>query len=86
MDAAIELFSILFPLQNVIVQESTMESLLKTIRTGKGPQSRRNTFFINVMTAIVGSLCYIMMRRGKLANDRVVNSVQEMAYVCRDCH
>lgn len=82
VDAAIELFALLFPLQNSIVQESTLEALVKTVKTAKGLISRRNTFSLNAMTAVVGALCYIMMKKGALASDRVTAAIRDLVYVC----
>jgi hypothetical protein len=82
VNAAIELFALLFPLQNSIVQESTLEALVKTVKTAKGSISRRNTYCLNTMTAVIGALCYIMMKKGSLANDRVTSAIKDLVYVC----
>ncbi|KAJ3381907.1 hypothetical protein HDU92_005075 [Lobulomyces angularis] len=78
VDSAIELFCLLFPLQSASVQEVTLENFIRLSKSAKATVSRRNTFQVNVLTAIIGTLCYIMTKHGSLASGRVHVAIRDL--------
>ncbi|KAJ3091723.1 hypothetical protein HK102_013667 [Quaeritorhiza haematococci] len=87
IDAAIEMFALLFPLQSAHVQESTLEQMIKTAKppqtSGKStatPQQigRRNAVHINMMVGVVGALKYVMVKKGTLASGRVPVAIRDL--------
>ncbi|KAI8923137.1 armadillo-type protein [Entophlyctis helioformis] len=80
VDAAIELFSMLLPLQNAQSQETFVEHLFKaaTLQNGKLTPLRRSATQINVLTAAMGLLKYAMVKRGQLGSGKVAVVIRDL--------
>ena len=83
VDAAIELFACLLPLQNAQVQESTMEQMIRIAKYmgGKVPPARKRALEINCIVAVIGSLKYVMARKGSLASGKVGVAMRDLVEV-----
>ena len=79
-NASIELFSIVFPLQPPGVQESTMETFIKhTKYTGSTVSAARMySLQLNASVAIVGSLKYVMVKKGAISSGKVPVAIQDL--------
>lgn len=73
VDAAIELFALLFPLQNAQSQETLMEHLIKsaTHKGGRITPIRKAACRLNSLVAIIGALKYISAKKGQLSSAKV---------------
>ncbi|KAJ3033026.1 hypothetical protein HDV00_006836 [Rhizophlyctis rosea] len=80
VDAAIELFAILLPLQNAQVQESTMEQMIRIAKllSNKVPAGRKRALEINSIVAVVGALKYVMARKGGVASGKVAVTIRDL--------
>eukprot|EP00842_Homolaphlyctis_polyrhiza_P005067 jgi/Hompol1/5561/HPOL_004542-RA len=80
VDAALELFSLLFPLQNAQLQESLIESVLKsaTFQGGKITPMRKTASQINSLASVVGLLKYVMVKRGQLSSGKVSVAIRDL--------
>lgn len=81
IDSAIELFSIIYPLQNAQVQEMTLEGFIKTSKTTKAVGPRKVSYQLNVLTALIGFLKHVMMKRGVMASGRVSVAIRDLLEV-----
>ncbi|KAL5034281.1 hypothetical protein BDV3_003842 [Batrachochytrium dendrobatidis] len=81
VDAAIELFAFLFPLQTLQTQEIFIESIIKsvTVQAGKVTPARKDAAQINSLISIIGALKYIMVKRGQLASGKVSVAIRDLA-------
>ncbi|KAJ3149761.1 hypothetical protein HDU89_003518 [Geranomyces variabilis] len=83
IDAAIELFALLLPLQNAAVQESMMEQLI-TLAKGQNlgakvpPTARKRSTQLNIISAIIGALRHVMVRKGGLASGKVAVAIRDL--------
>lgn len=80
-NSAIELFSILFPLQPVETQEAGLEKMIRHVHFSGGPlasESRIYSLRLNSCIAIIGSLKYVMMKRGNISSDRCHNLIKDL--------
>ncbi|KAJ3175180.1 hypothetical protein HDU87_006415 [Geranomyces variabilis] len=83
IDAAIELFALLLPLQNAAVQESMLEQLI-TLAKGQNlaakvpPTARKRSTQLNIIAAIVGTLRHVMVRKGGLASGKVAVAIRDL--------
>ncbi|KAJ3163191.1 hypothetical protein HDU86_002360 [Geranomyces michiganensis] len=83
IDAAIELFALLLPLQNAAVQESMLEQLITLAKsqnlTAKvPPTARKRSTQLNVISAVVGALRHVMVRKGGLASGKVAVAMRDL--------
>ncbi|KAH6568612.1 hypothetical protein BASA60_008568 [Batrachochytrium salamandrivorans] len=81
VDAAIELFSLLFPLQNAQAQETFIEYIFKsaTFQGGKIMPIRKSAAQTNSLIAVVGVLKYVMVKRGQIASGKVSVAIRDLA-------
>ena len=80
-DSAIELFSILFPLQPVELQESILEKILRYAHFPGGPLVTENRMYslrLNSCVALIGALKYAMMKKGTISSDKSLNLVKNL--------
>ncbi|KAI9105684.1 armadillo-type protein [Phlyctochytrium arcticum] len=79
-DISIELFSVLFPLQNATYQESTMELLISLSQNtnSKIPASRKRALQLNILIAVIGCLKYVMVKKGSLASGKVSVAMRDL--------
>ncbi|KAL2916610.1 hypothetical protein HK105_203722 [Polyrhizophydium stewartii] len=80
VDAAVELFSMLFPLQTAQAQETFAEHIFKTatFQGGKLTPVRKAAAQINSLVAVIGLLKYVMVKRGQIASGKVSVTIREM--------
>jgi hypothetical protein len=80
VNAAIELFALLFPIQNAQTQETLVEQLVKaaTFQGGRITPIRKASCQLNALVAIVGSLKYIAAKKGQLASPKVAVGIREL--------
>jgi hypothetical protein len=80
VNAAIELFALLFPLQNGQTQETLIEQLVKaaTFQGGRITPIRKSACQLNALVAIVGCLKYIAAKKGQLASPKVAIHIREL--------
>jgi hypothetical protein len=73
-DSAIELYSILFPLQTSEIQESSLERMKRHAHSAGGQlasESRVYSLRLNACVALLGCLKYVMMKKGNISSDKV---------------
>ncbi|KAI8819328.1 armadillo-type protein [Fimicolochytrium jonesii] len=80
IDSAVELFALLLPLQNAAVQESLMEQLIILAKSQgtKVPPLRKRSVQLNILVAILGSLRYVMGKKGSLASGKVGVQIRDL--------
>ncbi|KND00764.1 uncharacterized protein SPPG_03877 [Spizellomyces punctatus DAOM BR117] len=80
VDAAIELFALLLPLQNPAVQESLMEQLISLTKYPgtKIPPGRKRAMQLNIMAAVIGVLKHVMVKKGALASGKVSVAIRDL--------
>ncbi|KAJ3277917.1 hypothetical protein HK104_002844, partial [Borealophlyctis nickersoniae] len=80
VDAAIELFALLVPLQNAQVQETTMEQMIRLAKYvgGRVSPARKRAVEVNVIVAVIGVLKYAMVKKGGLASGKVGVTIRDL--------
>ncbi|KAJ3336653.1 hypothetical protein HDU91_001715, partial [Kappamyces sp. JEL0680] len=80
VDSAIELFSVIFPLQNAQTQETVIEQLIKcaTIQGFKVSPIRKTACQINSLVAVIGSLKYIAAKKGQISSPKVLVAIRDL--------
>jgi HEAT repeat-containing protein 5 len=83
VDSAIELFSLIFPLQNAQTQETILEQLIKaaTHHSGRITPIRKAACQINSLVAIIGALKYIAGKKGQLQSPKVSVAIRDLMTV-----
>ncbi|KAI8814722.1 armadillo-type protein [Cladochytrium replicatum] len=81
VEAAVELFSQVLPLQSNAMQELILDQLVKvhTYQGGKISVGRRNAAQLNILVALIGALKYIMAKKGTLGSGRTPQLIWEIA-------
>ena len=82
-DSAIELFSLIFPLQNAQTQETVMEQLIKaaTYQGGRVTPIRKFASQINTLIAVIGALKYVAGKKGQLQSQKVSVAIRDLMSV-----
>ncbi|KAI8907094.1 armadillo-type protein [Powellomyces hirtus] len=83
IDAAVELFALLLPLQNAAVQESMLEQLItqaknQNLGTKLPPSAKKRSIQLNIISAIIGALKYVMVKKGNLASGKVAVAIRDL--------
>ncbi|KAJ3020660.1 hypothetical protein HKX48_000454 [Thoreauomyces humboldtii] len=83
IDAAIEVFALLLPLQNASVQESLLEQLItlaknQNVGTKTQTSPRKRSVQLNILCAIIGALKYVMVKKGALASGKVAVAIRDL--------
>ena len=80
VNAAIELFSLIFPHQNVQTQETVMEQIIKSASYSGGKISSNRKFAcqINSLVAVIGALKYVAAKKGQLASPKVAVAIRDL--------
>ncbi|KAI8902903.1 armadillo-type protein [Globomyces pollinis-pini] len=83
VDAAIELFALIFPLQNVQTQETVMEQLIKAAnhQGGRITPIRKASCLINSLVAVIGALKYAAAKKGTLGSGKVLVAMRDLANI-----
>jgi hypothetical protein len=85
-NASIELFSILFPLQSDLIQAESLNIISKHAKPiSKVSSSRKYALQVNSVVAIVGSLKYMMIKKGSLKGATLPNMIFDLVKVCIAC-
>lgn len=85
IDSAVELFALLLPLQNAAVQESILEQLISLAKYQgtKIPVGRKRAMQLNILSALIGVLKYVMVKKGTLASGKVSVAIRDLVEVSR---
>ncbi|TPX44962.1 hypothetical protein SeMB42_g03131 [Synchytrium endobioticum] len=80
IDAAIELFSIVFPFESAATQEGMLEQFIRTSKyTGaKMSPGKKLATQLNVLVAVIGALKRIMVKQGSFASGRSAVAIRDL--------
>ncbi|KAJ3190081.1 hypothetical protein HDU85_000372 [Gaertneriomyces sp. JEL0708] len=89
VDAAIELFALLLPLQNAASQDACLERLTVAAKHSglRIPPARKRATYVNSVAAVIGALKYAMVKKGSLGNGRaavIIRDLVEESLICSD--
>ncbi|KAJ3311971.1 hypothetical protein HDV04_003467 [Boothiomyces sp. JEL0838] len=80
VDSAIELFALLFPLQNAQSQETLVEQLIKSAnhQGGRITPIRKAACQINSLVAAIGCLKYISAKKGNISSQKILVAFRDL--------
>ena len=83
VDSSIELFSVIFPLQNSQTQETVIEQLVmsSTSPSGRLTPLRKSACRMNSLVAIVGSLKHMSAKKGKISSPKITSIIRDLVLV-----
>ncbi|KAI9012871.1 armadillo-type protein [Gaertneriomyces semiglobifer] len=89
VDAAIELFALLLPLQSAASQDACLERLIAAAKHSglRIPPGRKRATYVNSVAAVIGALKYAMVKKGSLGNGRaavIIRDLVEESLICSD--
>ncbi|KAJ3252081.1 hypothetical protein HK103_001848 [Boothiomyces macroporosus] len=86
VDSAIELFALLFPLQNAQSQETLAEQLIKSAnhQGGRITPIRKAACQINSLVAAIGCLKYISAKKGNISSQKILVAFRDLVSVILD--
>lgn len=83
VDSSIELFSMIFPMQNAQTQETVIEQLVmsSTFPSGRLTPLRKAACRMNSLVAILGSLKNISAKKGKISSPKIASIIRDFVLV-----